>query len=165
MLPELSRYLLRLFALPDQCDFPFSKCIQSFLQSARMRGLVAMVQTRKPSYIFLRNIVLREIKYYLLRHHTQHMKEFENMGGLFRRKEIEEQISQEEDSLSVLRELEKEEISLMEEKRELLALKEKLQLKAKEKIEIMKRRIQALQSEVSELRHQCEELENSVSTN
>ena len=86
------------------------------------------------------------------------------MGGLFRRKEIQEQVSDEEDSLSVLRGLENEEISLMEEKRELLALKEKLQLKAKEKIEIMKSRIQALKNEILELRHQCEELENSVST-
>jgi len=86
------------------------------------------------------------------------------MGGLFRRKETEEQISYEQDPLSVLRELEKEEVSLMEEKRELLALKEKLQLKAQEKIEIMKRKVQTLQSEISELRHQCEELENSVST-
>jgi len=90
--------------------------------------------------------------------------EVEKMGGLFRRKEIQEQVSDEEDSLSVLRGLENEEISLMEEKRELLALKEKLQLKAKEKIEIMKSRIQALKNEILELRHQCEELENSVST-
>jgi len=62
-----------------------------------------------------------------------------------------------------LRGLEKEEFSLMEEKRELLALKEKLQLKAEVQIDIMKRRIQTLKNEISELRHQCEELQNSVS--
>jgi len=45
----------------------------------------------------------------------------------------------------------------------LLALKEKLQLKAEEKIEIMKLRIQTLKNEISELRSQCEELQNSVS--
>jgi hypothetical protein len=59
--------------------------------------------------------------------------------------------------------LEKKEVSLMEEKRELLALKEKLQIKAEEKIEIMNLRMQTLKNEISELRHQCEELENSVS--
>jgi len=59
--------------------------------------------------------------------------------------------------------LEQEEFSLMEENRELLALKEKLQIKADEKIEIMNRRMQTLKNEISELRHQCEELENSVS--
>jgi len=85
------------------------------------------------------------------------------MVSIFKKKEIEEQGNGEEEPLLVLRGLEKEEISLMEEKRELLALKEKLQLKAEEKIEIMKLRIQTLKNEISELRHQCEELENSVS--
>jgi len=85
------------------------------------------------------------------------------MVSIFKKKEIEEQSDGGEEPLLVLRGLEKEEISLMEEKRELLALKEKLQLKAEEKIEIMKRRIQTLKNEISELRHQCEELENSVS--
>ncbi len=85
------------------------------------------------------------------------------MVNIFRKKEIEEQITSEKEPLSALRELEKEEVSLMEEKRELLALKEKLQLKAQEKIEIMKRRIQTLRNEISELRHQCEELESSTS--
>jgi len=82
--------------------------------------------------------------------------------SIFKKKEIE-QGSGEEEPLSVLRGLEKEEISLMEEKGQLLALKEKLQLKVEEKIEIMRLRIQTLKNEISELRHQCEELESSVS--
>lgn len=85
------------------------------------------------------------------------------MVSIFKKKEIEEQRNEMEDALSVLRELEKEEVSLMEEKRELLAFKEKLQLKAEEKIEIMRRTIQTLRNELSELRHQCKELENYVS--
>jgi len=85
------------------------------------------------------------------------------MVSIFKKKEIEEQSTNGKDPLSNLRELEKEEISLMEEKGQLLALKEKLQLKAEEKIEIMKLRIQTLKDEISELRHQCEELQNSVS--
>jgi len=85
------------------------------------------------------------------------------MVSIFKKKEIEEQSTNGKDPLSNLRELEKEEISLMEEKGQLLALKEKLQLKAEEKIEIMKLRIQTLKNEISELRSQCEELQNSVS--
>jgi len=84
------------------------------------------------------------------------------MVSIFKKKAVEEQGETGQEPLMVLRELEKEEVSLMEEKRELLALKEKLQLKAEEKIEIMKRRLQTLKIEISELRHQCEELENSV---
>jgi hypothetical protein len=85
------------------------------------------------------------------------------MVSIFKKKAVEELSDSGEEPLLVLRGLEKEEVSLMEEKRELLALKEKLQLKAEEKIDIMKRRMQTLKNEVSELRHQCEELENSVS--
>ena len=87
------------------------------------------------------------------------------MVSIFKKKAIEEQSDGGEEPLLVLRGLENEEFSLMEEKRELLVLKEKLQLKAEEKIEIMRRRIQTLKNEISELRHQCEELENSVSLN
>jgi hypothetical protein len=91
------------------------------------------------------------------------VKEVKNMVSIFKKKEVEEDSSNGKDPLSVLRELEKEEVSLMEEKGQLLALKEKLQLKAEEKIEIMKLRIQTLRNEISELKSQCEELENSVS--
>lgn len=86
------------------------------------------------------------------------------MVNIFKKKEVEGQSISVEEPLLVLRGLEKEEISLMEEKRELMALREKLQLKAEERIENMKLRIQTLKSEISELRHQCEELENFVSS-
>ena len=85
------------------------------------------------------------------------------MVSIFKKKTIEEQSNNGEEPLVVLRGLENEEISLMEEKRGLLALKEKLQFKVEEKTEIMKRSIQTLRNELLELRHQCEELENSVS--
>jgi predicted RNase H-like nuclease (RuvC/YqgF family) len=85
------------------------------------------------------------------------------MVSIFRKKEASEPCLSVEEPLVILRELEKEEVSLMEEKRELLALKEKLQLKANEKIEIMKLRTQTLKNEISELRRQCEELEKFVS--
>lgn len=85
------------------------------------------------------------------------------MVSIFKKKTVEEQTDSGEEPLVVLRGLEKEEVSLMEEKRELLGLKEKLQIKAEEKIEIMNRRMQTLKIEISELRHQCKELENSVS--
>jgi len=86
------------------------------------------------------------------------------MVSIFRKKEVNEQCLSVEEPLVILRELEKEEVSLMEEKRGLLALKEKLQLKANERIEIMRLRTQTLKSEISELRHQCEELEKFVSS-
>lgn len=85
------------------------------------------------------------------------------MVSIFKKKTVEQLSDSVEEPLVVLRGLEKEEVSLMEEKRELLALKEKLQIKAEEKIEIMNRRMQTLKNEISELRHQCEDLENSVS--
>ena len=85
------------------------------------------------------------------------------MVSIFRKKEINEPCLSVEEPLVIMRALEKEEVSLTEEKRELLALKEKLQLKANEKIEAMKFRIETLKSEISELRRQCEELEKFVS--
>lgn len=85
------------------------------------------------------------------------------MVSIFKKKEIEVQSNVEEEPTVVLRRLETEETCLMEERRELLAFKEKLLLKAEEKIEIMKRMIQTLKNELSELRHQCEELEIAVS--
>ena len=86
------------------------------------------------------------------------------MVSIFRKKEANEPCLSIEEPLVILRELEKEEVSLIEEKRELLALKEKLQLKANEKIEIMRLRTQTLKSDISELRRQCEELEKIVSS-
>jgi predicted DNA-binding protein (UPF0251 family) len=86
------------------------------------------------------------------------------MVSIFRKKEANEPCLSVEEPLVILRALEKEEVSLMEEKRELLALKDKLQLKANEKIEIMKLRTQTLKSDISELRRQCEELEKIVSS-
>jgi predicted DNA-binding protein (UPF0251 family) len=86
------------------------------------------------------------------------------MVSIFRKKEANEPCLSVEEPLVILRALEKEEVSLMEEKRELLALKDKLQLKANEKIEIMRLRTQTLKSDISELRRQCEELEKIVSS-
>jgi hypothetical protein len=86
------------------------------------------------------------------------------MVNIFKRNDEEQYDEQDEESLLVLQDLEKEEFSLMEEKRELLALKEKLQLKAQEAIEMMKHRIQTLKDEISELKQQCEQLESYVSS-
>jgi hypothetical protein len=44
-----------------------------------------------------------------------------------------------------------------------MAWAEKRQIKADEKIEIMTHRMQTLKNEISEVRHQCEEIQNSVS--
>lgn len=75
----------------------------------------------------------------------------------------EEQSNGEEDLLMVLRELKKEETSQIEEKRELFALKERLQVRTKEEIENIKHGIQTLKNENAELRLQCEEIEKHLS--
>ncbi len=76
---------------------------------------------------------------------------------------VEEQSNREEESSLALQELKKEEASLTEEKRDLLASKERLRAKINEEIENAKHRIEALRSEISELQHQCEEIKNSLS--
>lgn len=58
------------------------------------------------------------------------------MVSIFKKRTVEEQRDSREEPLAILRRLEKEEVSLMEEKRELLALKEKLQIKADERLKL-----------------------------
>jgi hypothetical protein len=65
---------------------------------------------------------------------------------------------------SLLRGLEEEERSLTEEKRDLLALKERLELEAREKIEAGKRSVDTLKSEVAELKRQIEQLKFRLRT-
>jgi predicted RNase H-like nuclease (RuvC/YqgF family) len=71
---------------------------------------------------------------------------------------VKEQMNTEEDPLSVLQTLKNEENSLMEKKRDLLAQKEKQELKIREEIETTTQRIKTLKNEISELQRQCEKL-------
>jgi len=84
------------------------------------------------------------------------------MFELFKKKEHEEQNDGEEkgEPLTVLQELEREENALLEKKRDLLNIEDELQLKIREEMEARKRRIEALNNEIAELRHQCEEFAN-----
>jgi hypothetical protein len=65
---------------------------------------------------------------------------------------------------SVLRGLEEEEGSLTQEKLDLLALRERLELETRERVEARKRNIDTLKSEVVDLRRQVEELKARLRT-
>lgn len=92
------------------------------------------------------------------------LREVKNIMSISKKEEIEEQgnvkeqMNTEEDPLSVLQTLKNEENSLMEKKRDLLAQKEKQELKIREEIETTTQRIKTLKNEISELQRQCEKL-------
>jgi hypothetical protein len=64
----------------------------------------------------------------------------------------------EADESSTLRGLEEQEGSLKQEKQDLLALRDRLELEARERAEARKRSVDALKGEVAELRRQVDEL-------
>jgi len=70
----------------------------------------------------------------------------------------------EENVLSVLKALEEEESSLMQEKSQLVDMEEMLRLKAREEIEAKKRRIDELKNEIPELKHRCDDLAKMLDT-
>jgi hypothetical protein len=67
-----------------------------------------------------------------------------------------------EEKITVLQKLVSEETNLMEEKKNLVLLKEKLQLKLEEEIEIKKENIQKLKGEIANLKVTCESLSKSI---
>jgi seryl-tRNA synthetase len=67
-----------------------------------------------------------------------------------------------EDAHLVLQKLSSEEANLIEEKQNLASLKEKLQMKIREKIEGKKNNIQKLRDEIKELKFSCEELTQTL---
>ena len=68
----------------------------------------------------------------------------------------------EEDANLVLQKLSSEEANLMEERQNLASLKEKLQLKVQEKIELKKNNVQKIRDEIKELKFSCEELTKTL---
>ena len=70
----------------------------------------------------------------------------------------------EENVLSMLKALEEEESSLMQEKSQLVDMEEMLRLKAREEIEAKKRRIDELKNEIPELKQRCENLAKMLDT-
>ena len=70
----------------------------------------------------------------------------------------------EENVLSMLKALEEEESSLMQEKSQLTDMEEMLRLKAREEIEAKKRRIDELKNEIPELKQRCEDLAKMLDT-
>lgn len=68
----------------------------------------------------------------------------------------------EEEKTIILQKLAGEEANLMEEKKNLMTLREKLQLKLQEEIEIKKKNIQKLRAEIADLKFSCERLSKSI---
>jgi len=101
--------------------------------------------------------------YYILRSDT-FMIELRKMRNLLERRKKDETEKQGESATSsVVKSLMDEEVSLTEQRDRLLTLKGQLQLKAKEKIETVTSSIQKLKNQVSELRLQCEQLQEFIS--
>ena len=75
---------------------------------------------------------------------------------------ISKQDNAEEEKTTLLLKLANEEANLMEEKKNLDSLKEKLQLKLQEEIEIKKKNIQKLRTEITDLKVSCERLSKSI---
>ena len=67
-----------------------------------------------------------------------------------------------EEHALALQKLKSEETYLMEERQKLKSLKEKLEIKAKEEIELKKNRIQKLKGEITDLKATCEVLTASL---
>ena len=74
----------------------------------------------------------------------------------------QEQDNVKEEHISALQKLNSEEANLVEEKRYLKSLKEKLEIKAKEEIELKTNRIQKLKGEITDLKATCEVLTASL---
>jgi len=81
---------------------------------------------------------------------------------------LEEAVSKqdnfEEEPFAVLQKLASEEAKLMEEKKNLDSLREKLQSKIQEEINNKRKNIQKLKSEIKDLKFSCEELTKSFKT-
>jgi seryl-tRNA synthetase len=69
-----------------------------------------------------------------------------------------------EEPFAVLQKLASEEATLMEEKKNLDSLREKLQSKIQEEIDNKRKNIQKLKSEIKDLKFSCEELTKSFKT-
>ncbi len=68
----------------------------------------------------------------------------------------------EDETALVLKKLGSEEASLREQKENLSSLKEQLQLRVKEEIELRKSSIQKLKTEITDLKGECEKLSKSL---
>ena len=83
-------------------------------------------------------------------------------GGVVRIETSSEQEKLEEKSTEFLQKLSSEEANLIEERQNLISLREKLQSKVLEKIERKKNNIQKIRDEIKELKFSCEELTKTL---
>ena len=76
----------------------------------------------------------------------------------------EKQSEIKEQSIPLLQKLKKEEAALVEEKKNLVSLQNKLRYKTREEIKNSKNNIETLKQEILELKGQCEKLQKSLQT-
>jgi hypothetical protein len=81
------------------------------------------------------------------------------------KKDITKKDDIQEEPMQVLQKLMTEEATLIEEKKNLASLREKLLSKIQEEIDYKKNNIQKLKSEIKDLKFSCEELTKSFKTN
>ena len=72
--------------------------------------------------------------------------------------------SSDEDILNSFQSLEVDEARLTEQKENLIALLNQLEIKAKEEVEKRKRKVETLNSEVSDLKQKCEKLSSLINS-
>ena len=81
------------------------------------------------------------------------------------KEKVEEKQSEiKEQALLELQKLKKEEAVLVEEKKNLISLQNKLRYKTREEIKKSKNNIETLRQEILDLKAQCEELQKSLQT-
>jgi seryl-tRNA synthetase len=88
----------------------------------------------------------------------------EKAAAVLEEEAVSRQDNAEEEPFAVLQKLANEEAKLMEEKKNLDSLREKLMSKIQEEIDNKKNNIQKLKSEIKDLKFSCEELTKSFKT-
>ncbi|UCC58669.1 MAG: hypothetical protein JSW14_01755 [Candidatus Bathyarchaeum sp.] len=85
-------------------------------------------------------------------------------AAILEKETVSEQENVEEEPSEVLQKLMNNEANLIEEKENLVSLKEKLRLKVQKEIEYKKNSIEKLRDEILDLKFSCEELTKALKT-
>jgi len=83
-------------------------------------------------------------------------------AAILEKETVSKQVNVEKEPTEVLQKLKSNEANLIEEKKNLVSLREKLRLKVQEEIESKKNSIQKLRAEIIDLKFSCEELTKSL---
>ena len=81
---------------------------------------------------------------------------------ILQKETVSKQDNAKEEKTTLLLKLANEEANLMEEKKNLMSVREKLKLKLQEEIEIKKKNVRKLRDEIADLKVSCERLSKSI---